>query len=174
MSRQTNGTQISSGAAIFWGVLSVGIAVALAFMVDAHAGAPATGSLQSAEGVIEWTAKSRRHVSFRLSGYENTLRFALKGGGVSEVAAALEEAARSGRTGRVLHGAPNRRPIFVGKWVATAYQLEIDGRMVRSWEQTNASYERDNRIFPWICGGLGLGGVYLIVHGVRRRAESAA
>lgn len=155
-------------------MLSCVLALTIWWKVDPRSGAPAIESLVRLEGAVASVEAGRKRVSFRVKGYPNRIRFGSKGGGLRVVERALNEAISRGGIAVALVDRREFRPFVVGDATVTAYELAIDGRMIRSWHETDAAYRRNNRLAPWLVGSLAIGGAALLVHAARMGEESAA
>jgi len=158
---------------IILGILYLSLAFGIGIFFNYRTGAPPAESLRKAEGVITSFREEKEHMFFRLSGHENEFSFVTFGDDPLTAARAFIEVGDSGKAATVLHDRPNRRPIVFGDMVATAYQLEIGGKMIWSWEETDEHWRREARLFQWFAAALWLLGAYLLFDASRKRGEPA-
>lgn len=150
----------SGGALAFFAALSL-VLSGLMLWSGLHPsdGIPAKAALARAEGRVAWIDEQRYGTEFRLVGDDRVFDYPSKANGMGVVRSALAQSRATGEPAVVLF-APEEESSMSGRHWYGVWELRVDGRPVRTYEETVEAWTGDNHV------GLVLGVVFLFFAGV--------
>jgi len=146
------------GLAVF-SLLSFIIGVFCLFQSNPHAGVPKRDELIVTKGKLAWIQKYKYGTRFGLLGVAENFEYPSKAKGMNIVRGSLESAGDeiiSVEYEKGTHG-----PISSDKHYHNIWVLNVGTRQIRSFEETVSSWERDNRLTPWLGVAMFLSSFYL-------------
>jgi hypothetical protein len=121
---------------------------------------------------VTWWDAGRYSVRFRLTGSERGFSYRSKCG--SEQVVEREISGAGVAPVRVLFQRTDREPRFWRDRVYdSVYEVEVGGRIVRSWSQVDQAIRADDRLAPWLALVFLLPGGYFAHHWLVTRDEAA-
>jgi len=136
---------------------------------DLSGGLPLEASLKVAEGNTTWHQEYKYGVRFKLSNFENGFNYLSKGNAADQVARAVE----SGGFVRVLYDPDSLNgPVYSDQEYFSVFAVELDGNVVRSYDQVASAWQSDNRLGFWFGCLLVVIGVGISVHAMLPRSEA--
>lgn len=145
--------------AVYAAVSFVAAMVMLVPAVNPDLNTPAIATLREAKGRVASVDANKHGVHFRLSGRPETFEYPTNAGPQALVDAALNAA---GHREVVVLFEPEepRRPVYNSVSYYAVWQISINGKSVRSYEETRQGYRSQNVWVRCICGGLFLFALY--------------
>ena len=138
-----------AGILRFTGVLSLALAGILLYStIESQRTFPAYDELVYFEGEITSYKKDEYGVNFSISSHAGEFRYYSKGRAMGRVWAAIT----SGVTAKVGTSKDYRR---------TVYELEVDGDLIRNYDEIRSAYEADNKVGYWLVPTFCLMGFFL-------------
>lgn len=126
-----------------------------------------TGQLRYVERVL--SKRSLNAIRFGLTSDPRHFQYVSKAGAANEVLEALE-GAEERRVRIAFDSSDSHTPWFEDRALYTIYELTVEGRPVRSYDQVASSWTGDNAFGRWVAYGLASGGLLLLfVHFRARR-----
>jgi hypothetical protein len=138
----------SRGAVRFWAIASLAFAGVLAWLGATDQGVPERAALEMASGRVDWVSQDDYGVEFAFVGDERLFDYAAKGDGAAQVHDALEGPA--GREVTVLYGRDTHGPLGSDRRLHSVFDVVVDGRQVRAYEQVRAGWAADFAFLPWL------------------------
>ncbi|MDO6428377.1 hypothetical protein Q4489_15280 [Thalassotalea sp. 1_MG-2023] len=131
------------GLAIFG--LVGGIYFLVTPLLDPVNGLPEKDELTEIRGTIEWVKKHKYGVKFKLADKENTFNYPSKANSSTAVNSALSNAGHE--TIAILAVLDDFNTNYVtGKKFIDVYQVVVDDKTIRSYEQVRKAWEGDNKV----------------------------
>ena len=122
-------------------------------------GIPNPSDLASATGHVAWVGGHRYGVKFRFAGDQRVFDYPSKARANGLVQDALSGAASQSV---IVRFNPNpRRPLLIEDYVFDAWEIAIDGKVVRSWADSAEGWRSDNAVRPWLAAAFAFSAVYL-------------
>ncbi|WP_273453426.1 hypothetical protein [Nevskia ramosa] len=155
MSTHWSGWQSLAAVSLLGSVLGL----ACLFRTDPNAGVPSPEELVPVSGKLAWVQKQKYGTFFGLVGVAGKFDYPSKASGMGIVRDALDHAGND--VVWVLYEPSANDPIFSDQRTHNVWSLSVDGRPVRTYEETVLAWQRDNRFFPWLGAALLGCGLYL-------------
>jgi hypothetical protein len=139
--------------------LSFGLAIFLSTNLDPRAGIPPKSELLAASGEVSWVQERKYGTRFGLAGVAQKFEYPSKANGMGVVRKALRRGAE--RTVSVRYEADASGPIHSDEVYHDVWEIKVGDRVVRSYAESAAAWESDNRLTPWLAAAMALIGFYL-------------
>lgn len=133
-------------------------------------GVPEKGSLLQSVGKVVWVKEYRYGTRFGLTGTGAWFVYPSKATGTGSVRDALISSPSDDVS--VLYESETHGPIYSSDRYHDVWELTIGGRAIRTYEQSAAAWELDNRLIPWLGAAMGLCAIVL-GHGAWKARRAA-
>ncbi len=135
--------------------------------LDPKAGITAEAALQQTSGKVAWVDERKFGTRFGLAGHAERFNYPSKANGMGAVRNALIHA--NEQMVSVHHDGEGRSPIFSDDKCHDVWALTIEGREIRTYAESAAAWESDNRLKPWLGSAMVVCGLVLGYAGWRAR-----
>ncbi len=155
----------------FLAFLAFAMAAVCFLNLDPRRGITAETALVEANGKVAWVQEHRYGTRFGLVGFEARFDYPSKANRTEAVRRALNNA--GDELVSIRYESDTHGPLYSNDRYHDVWEITIGGRTIRTYAETAAAWESDNRIVPWLGAAMTLCGIVMgfVARKARRPAQ---